>query len=123
MTFACRHNYASLIYSDLSILLQFVLLEAIVFVNGSYHSLNGTIMDKLRQNFVYIVNVTFPSTKFLDLLEIKIALRPKHILNRSCLVKDSLVRYPVQPNTDTSDSASHAQDVEDFLKKNKSSLF
>ena len=66
---------------------------------------------------VYIINIIFPSTKFLDLLEIKI------ILNRFCLVKDLHIRYPFQLDGDTSDLTSHALDVKDFLKKNKSILF
>ena len=71
----------------------------------------------------FFVNVTFPFIKFRDLLEIKITLRYKNIPNRFYLVKDSLIRYPVQPVRDTSDLTSHAQYVEDFLKKYKSSLF
>ena len=85
---------------------------------------NDSTVDKLRQNFVCIVNVTFfPFTKFLVLPKLKITLRSKNILNRVCLVKDSLIKYPVQPDRHTSDVPSHAQDVEEFLKKNKSSLF
>ena len=45
----------------------------------------------------------FPSTTFLDLSEIKVTLRSKNILNRLCLVKDSHMRYPFQPDRDTSD--------------------
>ena len=79
--------------------------------------------EQNESKLVYIVNVIFPSTKFLDLLEIKITLRSKNILNRFCIVKDSHVRYTFHPGRENSYLTSHAQDVEDFLKKIKSSLF
>ena len=81
---------------------------------------NNFIVDKLWRNFVYIVNVTFPSTKFLDLLEIKITLRSKNIPSRFSLVKDSLIKCPIQPERDTLDLTSHVQDVEEFSQEDKS---
>ena len=73
---------------------------------------------------VYIVNVIFPYTKFLDLLEIKITLIFKNILNLFCLVKDlHNIGYTFHPDRDTSCLTSHIQDLKDFLNKSKSSLF
>ena len=78
-------------------------------------------MDPLltsRGKLVYIVNVIFLSTKFLDLPEIKITPRSKNIPNRFCLVKDSHIRYQFQPDRNASDLTSYAQDeqVKPILK-------
>ena len=55
-------------------------------------------MDKLRQNF-----------EISRFAKIRITQRSKNIINQFCLVRECLIKYPVQSDRDTSDLTNHTQ--------------
>ena len=75
-----------------------------------------SLCEQNDSELVYVVNIIFLPTKFLDLSGIEISLLIKNILSLFCLVKDSHMRYTFRLEQITLKTSN-------ILKENKSNLF
>ena len=67
--------------------------------------------EQNKSKLVYVVNIVFLPTKFLDLSGFKILLSLKKCTQSVYLVKDSHMKYTFHPDKDSSYLTSYTQDI------------